>query len=97
MDIETVKEYLRIDEDADDNVIKLMMRVAKQFIKDGVGFYDEENVKMNMLFLYVMQDLYENRILSVKEAEKQRFSGVVTSLVLQLQVEALVMEDEADG
>ena len=36
MDIDAVKEYLRIDDDADDMTIELMMNAAKEYIKDAV-------------------------------------------------------------
>ena len=45
MDIDAVKEYLRIDDDADDMTIELMMNAAKEYIKDAVGKCDEKNPK----------------------------------------------------
>jgi len=95
MDIEAVKEYLRIDDDADDKTIELMMNAAKEYIKDAVGKCDEENPKTRMLFMLLMQDFYENRVLTVKESDKQRVSHVVSSIVLQLQLAEL--EDGKDG
>ena len=95
MDIEAVKEYLRIDDDADDKTIELMMNAAKEYIKDAVGKCDEENPKTRMLFMFLMQDFYENRVLTVKESDKQRVSHVVSSIVLQLQLAEL--EDGKDG
>ena len=41
MDIDAVKEYLRIDDDADDMTIELMMNAAKEYIKDAVGKCEE--------------------------------------------------------
>ena len=95
MDIDAVKEYLRIDDDADDMTIELMMNAAKEYIKDAVGRYDEKNPKTRILFFAIMQDFYENRILTVKEADKQRLSHVFGSIVLQLQMAEL--EAETDG
>ena len=63
MDIDAVKEYLRIDDDADDMTIELMMNAAKEYIKDAVGKCDEKNPKTQMLFMLIIQDLYENRVL----------------------------------
>lgn len=94
MNLEEVKEYLRIDEDADDSAIQIMMDTAKQFITDAVGFYEESNPKIKMLFALVMQDFYENRVLVVKESDRQRLAFVASSLLMQLQVEALMKEDE---
>ena len=42
---------------------------------------------------YYMQDLYENRVLTVKEADKQRLTHVVGSMVLQLQTSQLEEEN----
>lgn len=94
MNLEEVKEYLRIDEDADDLAIQIMMDTAKQFITDAVGFYEGSNPKIKMLFALVMQDFYENRVLVVKESDRQRLAFVASSLLMQLQVEALMKEDE---
>lgn len=94
MNLEEVKAYLRIDEDADDLTISMMMDAAKQFITDAVEFYDESNPKIKMLFALVMQDFYENRVLVVKESDRQRLAFVASSLLMQLQVEALMKEDE---
>lgn len=95
MDIDTVKEYLRIDDDADDYVIEMMIAAAKEYIKDAVGRCDEQNPKTKMLFFMLMQDFYENRVLVAKESDKQRLAHVVGSIVLQLQ--AAELEGEENG
>ncbi len=97
MTIDDVKAYLRIDTDDDDIIIDAMMQATEQYIKDAVGFYEETNPKIKMLYWLVIQDFYENRVLTVKESDKQRLSHVVSSLVLQLQSEALLKEGESVG
>ena len=97
MMLDDVKTYLRIDEDADDVVLEVMMQATEQYIKDAVGFYEEENPKIKMLYWLVITDFYENRVLAVKESDKQRLTHVVSSLVLQLQSEALLKEGEPVG
>lgn len=97
MMLDDVKTYLRIDEDADDVVLEVMMQATEQYIKDAAGFYEEENPKIKMLYWLVIQDFYENRVLTVKESDKQRLTHVVSSLVLQLQSEALLKEGESVG
>ena len=97
MMLDDVKTYLRIDEDADDMVLEVMMQAAEQYIRDAVGFYEEENPKIKMLYWLVIQDFYENRVLVVKETDKQRLSCVVSSIVMQLQTEALLKEGEGHG
>lgn len=97
MTLDDVKAYLRIDEDADDMVLETMMQATEQYIKDAVGFYEEGNPKIKMLYWLVISDFYENRVLTVKESDKQRLSHVVSTLVLQLQSEALLKEGVSVG
>lgn len=92
MTIEEVKQFLRIDEDEDDAMIELMMAAAESYIKDSVGSYDPENPKAKLLFLLIMQDFYENRVLAVKEIDKQRLSHITGSIVMQLQAGELDKE-----
>lgn len=95
MGIEEVKSYLRIDEDADDAILELMMEAARQYILDAVGEFNEGNFKVRLLFLAIMQDFYENRILAVKEVDRQRMAYLYGSIILQLQCEKMV--GEVDG
>ena len=97
MNLHEVKEYLRIDGDADDATIEMMMQAAEQFIIDAAGFYDPENPKVKILYALLMQDFYENRVFAVREADRQRLSQVAGSILLQLQMEALLREEETDG
>lgn len=97
MDINEVKDFLRIDEDADENILLIMMQAAEEYIKDSVGFFEPENNKMKILYWLVIQDFYENRVLVVKEADKQRLSYAVSSIVMQLQTEALLKEEGNHG
>ena len=98
MNLHEVKEYLRIDGDADDATIEMMMQAAEQFIIDAAGFYDPENPKVKILYALLMQDFYENRVLMVKEADRQRMAQVAGSILLQLQMEAILREEgEIDG
>lgn len=97
MTIDDVKAYLRIDTDEDDIIIETMMQATEQYITDSVGFYDEENPKIKMLYWLIMQDFYENRALAVKESDKQRLSHVVSTIVMQLQTEELLKAGVSSG
>lgn len=94
MTLEDVKTYLRIDEEADDAIIEVMMQAAEEYIRASIGFYEEDNAKIKMLYFLIMQDLYENRVYAVKEADKQRLAYVTNTLVMQLQAEQLLREQE---
>lgn len=97
MELKRVKQYLRIDEEDDDEILLLMMKAAEQYIKDAVGEFDETNFKARLLYLMLLQDFYENRILEVKESNKQRLSHVAGSILLQLQAEQLLKGGENSG
>lgn len=97
MTIDDVKAYLRIDTDEDDIVIDTMMQATEQYIMDAVGSYDEENPKTKILYWLIMADFYENRVLTVKEADKQRLAHVVSSIVMQLQAEELLKAGDGSG
>ena len=85
MKLEEVKSFLRVDFDDDDNLIKCIMKAAELYIKDTVGEYDKENSKANLLFMALVQDLYDNRELMVTEQKKKRMSYTYASIILQLQ------------
>lgn len=85
MTLDEVKSYLRVDFDDDDEMIKQMARAAEEYVIGAVGEYDENNSKANMLFLAVLQDLYDNRTLTVTEQQRRRMSYTYASIILQLQ------------
>lgn len=97
MDIGQVKVYLRIDEDADDSILSLMMQAAEQYIIDAVGEYNEANPKAQLLYMAIVQDLYENRALEVTESQRRSLSYTFRSIITQLQCEQYAKEDNADA
>lgn len=85
--IDMVKQYLRIDTDADDGLLEMMMEAARAYIIAVVGSFDSDDRRARILFLAVMQDLYENRTYTVTEAQKRRLAHTQASIILQLQCE----------
>lgn len=87
MTLEEVKDYLRIDYDDDDHLIVTIMSAAEEYVRSAVGTYDSRNQKANMLFLAVVQDLYDNRMLTVTEQQRKRIAYMFSAIILQLQLE----------
>lgn len=86
MTLEAVKEYLRIDSDEEeDKLIAQMMKAAESYIINAVGEYDDQNAKANLLYMALVQDLYDNRMLMVTEQQRRRMSYTYASIILQLQ------------
>lgn len=88
MNLEAVKAYLRVDFQDDDEMIKIMMEAARGYIEAAVGIYDDSNPRANMLYLAVIQDLYDNRMLTITEQQKKRTAYMFSSIILQLQLES---------
>lgn len=96
MTLEEVKEFLRVDDDADDSLIEnVVMPAAEAFVVSAVGEFDEGNPKEVILYKSVCQEFYDHRELMQSNA-RQRMGYVYRSLILQIQME-LDTEEEQDG
>lgn len=84
MDLSTIKDFLKVDFDDDDSYILFLIDVAKEYITDSLGFYDNTRQKQKYLLLTLIQDMYNNRSYTVKEDEKTRL--IIRSIVLQEQL-----------
>lgn len=57
-----VKQYLRIDFDDDDDILRLFIDEAKQYILDTSGSeFNAENINHKLLLLAVVKDFYDDR------------------------------------
>jgi uncharacterized phage protein (predicted DNA packaging) len=101
MNLITVKQYLRVDGDDEDDMIILMMEAAERFVVSAVGSYDETKATSKMLYLAALQDMYDNRKLVAVNSNgygvSQQFRNMVTSIVLQLQADELIDESKESG
>lgn len=84
MDLSTVKDFLKVDFEDDDSYILLLIDVAKEYITDSLGFYDNTRQKQKYLLLTLIQDMYNNRSYTIREDEKTRLT--IRSIVLQEQL-----------
>ncbi|WP_186802686.1 head-tail connector protein [Lacrimispora celerecrescens] len=85
MELDKVKSFLRVDFDDDDNLLKIIMEASEQYIVGAVGEYDGTNPKANLLFMALVQDMYDNRELMVSEQRKKSMVYTYASIILQLQ------------
>lgn len=95
--LETIKNYLRIDFTADDQLLTLFMGVAEAYMRGALEQYDlmlkQEHLKakIEMCQLVIIQDLYENRNQAgygVKD-----FGYTIRSMIGQLQFEPVTEEE----
>ena len=48
-ELEEVKNYLRVDYEDDDDLIKLMINASKQYVTNGFDTYNKENFNHKIL------------------------------------------------
>lgn len=87
LDLETVKTFLRVEHDADDTIIGLLMTSSTSFIESYLGrslddfeggYPDEFDVAM----LYIIQQWYDQRAITTFYASEERGMGFAFSLIL---------------
>ncbi len=86
VNLASVKKYLRIDFDGDDEILEIIMQAAADYIKSAVGDYKAEDPRVKLLFLNITASMYENRLYSV-DTTNEKLSWINSSLLLQLQLE----------
>lgn len=94
MELSIVKDYLRIDNEYDDELLNRLSLVAEAYVRGAVNDYDahitDDSFKKisEMVQLAYISELYENRMLgSSKEP-----SFMIRSMLLQLQTMPVVSE-----
>lgn len=94
MNLELIKNYLRIDFEEDDKLLLYLYNTADLFLEGAIKNWNllkissKYNDKVLILLVAVIQNLYDNRGLDVKELS---FNKVISSLISQLD---LVSESE---
>lgn len=86
MDFIFVKNFLKAGYDDDDDYIKLLIDVAREYVINAIGKCDEENPLVKLLMLVIISTLYENREYTVDTAN-EKVQRTLRSMVLQLQLD----------
>lgn len=87
MNIDEIKQYLRVGTYDDDDTILRLSKVAQNYIKNSVTDYEEklknaEFAKMaEMAQLAIIAELYENR----NDTKQQDYSFTIRSIIEQLK------------
>lgn len=87
--LDLIKQYLRIDEDYEDELLEMLKTNAIHYIEDSVDNMNWENEKAldkaTLLILVLVSDWYENREYMHEGKISQGVRYTVHSLLLQLQ------------
>ncbi|BDR82552.1 head-tail connector protein [Clostridium tetani] len=104
MDLNEVKEYLRIDEEDEDSTLSSLLFAAKSYIKNGTGLTenmikDDETLELYKLCLKILiSHWYENRAIETTGPNFHKLSFSLESILLQLEAEYLkIKRSESDG
>lgn len=87
LDMKTVKIFLRVEHDADDPIIQLLIKASKSFVEsylnrnldDFEGSYPEE---FDVAMLYIIQQWYDQRAITTFNASEEKGLGFAFSLIL---------------
>lgn len=85
-EIEEVKKFLKIDYDDEDDYIKLLIDVAKEYISNSIAEFNESSARMKLLLITLVSTLYENREYTVN-TNNEKVAYALRSMCMQLQLE----------
>ncbi|HLR91833.1 MAG TPA: head-tail connector protein [Atopostipes sp.] len=84
MELEEIKQFLRIDHDEDDQMLENFITRAKMYIKNGVGKIDNENELFKMAITVLVGHWYDNRELArignASYSIPHSFEGIIQQL-----------------
>ncbi len=89
MDLQTVKDFLRIDGEED---ISFYVEAAKKYIWEATGTCDEEDTLTQYAICAVTQELYDNRTMTA-ESQKDRVRHVIRSILAQMKWNLYLSEE----
>lgn len=63
LELETVKQYARIDYNDDDDILAIMLEATLEELKERIPAFDEEKptARQKILTMATVKDLYDNR------------------------------------
>lgn len=92
MELDFIKNVLKVDFDEDDEYITLLSEVAAKYIEAATGNCDYSDPRVRLLALVIITELYEKRSYSVEKAgEKAQYT--IRSIISQLQAEEVMSDD----
>lgn len=94
MGLKEVKKFLRVDFDDDDDYIILLIYGAMEYIKNAVGFFDEDVPLCVIAAMTIISTLYTKRSFTLTTDEEK--SVMLRSIIMQLKYSNHAV-DESEG
>ncbi|HDK7165937.1 TPA: phage gp6-like head-tail connector protein [Clostridium botulinum] len=104
MQLDELKEYLRVEGEDEDTTLSSLLLAAKSYIKNGTGL-EEDMIKSdeikelyNLCLKILISHWYENRVIETTGPNFHKLSFSVDSILIQLEAEYLkIKRGETDG
>ena len=85
LQLEEIKEYLKIDFNDDDTFLGLLTEVAREYVVDAVGVCDESKARVKLLMLVLIAEMYEKRTMTVtSDNTNSKTQYVIRAIINQL-------------
>lgn len=84
MELNSLKKYLRIDHDLDDNLLLMLQEVAEKFILSSIEVKKTSDERFDYAVTLLVSSWYENRVATTTQALQEIPFGV-TALIHQLR------------
>lgn len=83
LELKTVKEYLRVDYNDDDEILRIMHDAVIDEMKELIPAFDEQNItnRQKLLILTYIKELYDNRDQMTEKDQDVRYA--VRSMMLK--------------
>lgn len=83
---ELTKTYLRVDHDDDRSLIEMMIKAAREYVVDAIGYCDETISRVMLLEMVILSEMYEKRTLTFdSDSGNKKVQYSVRSIINQLQ------------
>lgn len=84
MELISLKNYLRIDHDLDDDLLLMLQDVAEKFILSSIEVEETDDERFDYAVTLLVSSWYENRVATTTQALQEIPFGV-TALIHQLR------------
>lgn len=89
LELTEVKNFLRCEHDEDDELIKMYMSSAEEYVKSACGEnVDLEKAKSKTILLMLISDYYEKRTAYGQGSYSHNVVSMLTQLRLETEMEA---------
>lgn len=83
LELETIKQYARIDYDDDDDILAIMLDATLEGLKERIPEFDEEKptARQKILIMATVKDLYDNR--GSRESSPKALRAAIHSMLIK--------------